>query len=255
MSPLSVVWSSPDISPLPGRALLPGSFQKRRGAHRTASGAGSLPRRPTGPGACRSGRGGGAIAPDSQSTRGAAGSAGFGAAVAPGPACSAAARARGGRRACAAAPFPPCRSRRGVRAGLWRPWWGRGWRRCKVPPAAGEGSLSHKRSGSAACCWAVSHASLSSCLTGLVQELLKEEAPSRIAALTEELFQAAGSISEEDGSAAEVEPRPSGPAPLSSPSEETGLSCASRHRAALAQVGSCGSCSSARCALASHLMQ
>ncbi|XP_049683331.1 testis-expressed protein 11 isoform X1 [Accipiter gentilis] len=71
---------------------------------------------------------------------------------------------------------------------------------------------------------------------GLVQELLKEEAPSRIAALTEELFQAAGSISEEDGSAAEVEPRPSGPAPLSSPSEETGLSCASRHRAALAQV-------------------
>ncbi|XP_049683333.1 testis-expressed protein 11 isoform X3 [Accipiter gentilis] len=40
---------------------------------------------------------------------------------------------------------------------------------------------------------------------GLVQELLKEEAPSRIAALTEELFQAAGSISEEDGSAAEVE--------------------------------------------------
>ncbi|KAM9600644.1 testis-expressed protein 11 isoform 2-T2 [Morphnus guianensis] len=40
---------------------------------------------------------------------------------------------------------------------------------------------------------------------GLVRELLKEEAPSRIAALTEELFQAAGSISEEDGSAAEVE--------------------------------------------------
>ncbi|KAM9600645.1 testis-expressed protein 11 isoform 3-T3 [Morphnus guianensis] len=71
---------------------------------------------------------------------------------------------------------------------------------------------------------------------GLVRELLKEEAPSRIAALTEELFQAAGSISEEDGSAAEVEPRPPGPAPLSSPSEETGLSCASHHRAALAQV-------------------
>ncbi|XP_050758007.1 testis-expressed protein 11 [Gymnogyps californianus] len=40
---------------------------------------------------------------------------------------------------------------------------------------------------------------------GLVRELLREEAPSRIAALTEELFQAAGSISEEDGSAAEVE--------------------------------------------------
>ncbi|XP_010076951.1 PREDICTED: testis-expressed sequence 11 protein, partial [Pterocles gutturalis] len=39
----------------------------------------------------------------------------------------------------------------------------------------------------------------------LVRELLREEAPFRIAALTEELFQAAGSISEEDGSAAEVE--------------------------------------------------
>ncbi|XP_069667438.1 testis-expressed protein 11 isoform X3 [Haliaeetus albicilla] len=71
---------------------------------------------------------------------------------------------------------------------------------------------------------------------GLVRELLKEEALSRIAALTEELFQAAGSISEEDGSAAEVEPRPPGPASLSSPSEEMGLSCASRHRATLAQV-------------------
>ncbi|XP_010123956.1 PREDICTED: testis-expressed sequence 11 protein, partial [Chlamydotis macqueenii] len=39
----------------------------------------------------------------------------------------------------------------------------------------------------------------------LVQELLREEAASRIAALTEELFQAAGSISEEGRSAAEVE--------------------------------------------------
>ncbi|XP_009708642.1 PREDICTED: testis-expressed sequence 11 protein, partial [Cariama cristata] len=42
-------------------------------------------------------------------------------------------------------------------------------------------------------------------LTGLVRELLREEAPSRVAALTEELFQAVGSISEEDGSVAEVE--------------------------------------------------
>ncbi|XP_074739074.1 testis-expressed protein 11 [Strix uralensis] len=71
---------------------------------------------------------------------------------------------------------------------------------------------------------------------GLVRELLREEAPSRIAALTEELFQAVGSISEEGGSAAEVEPRPPGPVPLSSPSEETGVSCASHHTAALAQV-------------------
>ncbi|XP_010186562.1 PREDICTED: testis-expressed sequence 11 protein, partial [Mesitornis unicolor] len=39
----------------------------------------------------------------------------------------------------------------------------------------------------------------------LVRELLREEAPFRIAALTEELFQAAGSLSEKDGSAAEVE--------------------------------------------------
>ncbi|XP_074456758.1 testis-expressed protein 11 isoform X2 [Larus michahellis] len=37
---------------------------------------------------------------------------------------------------------------------------------------------------------------------GLVRELLREEAPSRIAALTEELFQAAGSVSAEGGSAA-----------------------------------------------------
>ncbi|KAM6300229.1 testis-expressed protein 11 [Aegotheles albertisi] len=40
---------------------------------------------------------------------------------------------------------------------------------------------------------------------GLVRELLREEAPARIAALTEELFQAAGGISEEGESAAEVE--------------------------------------------------
>ncbi|XP_074962975.1 testis-expressed protein 11 isoform X2 [Phalacrocorax aristotelis] len=40
---------------------------------------------------------------------------------------------------------------------------------------------------------------------GLVRELLREEAPSRIAALTEELFQAAASVSEAGGSAAEVE--------------------------------------------------
>ncbi|XP_009954389.1 PREDICTED: testis-expressed sequence 11 protein, partial [Leptosomus discolor] len=45
----------------------------------------------------------------------------------------------------------------------------------------------------------------------LVRELLREEAPSRIAALTEELFHAARSISEEDGSAAEEEPLPPGP--------------------------------------------
>nr|XP_054497718.1 testis-expressed protein 11 [Agelaius phoeniceus] len=63
----------------------------------------------------------------------------------------------------------------------------------------------------------------------LVRELLREEAPSRIAALTEELFQAAESISEEDGKVAEGEP----PAP--SPSDETGGACAS-HPTALAQV-------------------
>ncbi|XP_032299863.1 testis-expressed protein 11 [Coturnix japonica] len=39
----------------------------------------------------------------------------------------------------------------------------------------------------------------------LLRELLREEAPPRIAALTEELFQAAGALSEADGSAAEVE--------------------------------------------------
>ncbi|XP_075369068.1 testis-expressed protein 11 isoform X8 [Mycteria americana] len=71
---------------------------------------------------------------------------------------------------------------------------------------------------------------------GLVRELLREEAPSRIAALTEELFQAAGSISEEDGSAAEVELRLPGPMPLSSTPEEMGVPRASHHRAALAQV-------------------
>ncbi|XP_033369900.1 testis-expressed protein 11 isoform X3 [Parus major] len=63
----------------------------------------------------------------------------------------------------------------------------------------------------------------------LVRELLKEEAPSRIAALTEELFEAAETISQEDGKVAEGEP----PAP--SLSEETGGACAS-HPTALAQV-------------------
>ncbi|XP_066058590.1 testis-expressed protein 11 isoform X2 [Chamaea fasciata] len=66
-------------------------------------------------------------------------------------------------------------------------------------------------------------------LEALVRELLREEVPSRIAALTEELFQTAGSISEEDGKVAEGEP----PAP--SPSGETGGACASRPTA-LAQV-------------------
>ncbi|XP_054025529.1 testis-expressed protein 11 [Dryobates pubescens] len=69
----------------------------------------------------------------------------------------------------------------------------------------------------------------SSCLTGLMGELLKEEAPSRIAALTEELFQAAESLSGEDGSRPEVEPRPPGPGP-----EHPGVSCASQQT--LAQV-------------------
>ncbi|XP_038020429.1 testis-expressed protein 11 isoform X2 [Motacilla alba alba] len=63
----------------------------------------------------------------------------------------------------------------------------------------------------------------------LVRELLREEASSRIAALTEELFQAAESISEQDGKVAEGEP----PAP--SPSEETEAACAS-HPTALAQA-------------------
>lgn len=74
------------------------------------------------------------------------------------------------------------------------------------------------------------HTALSLCLSALVRELLREEAPSRIASLTEELFQAAESISEEDEKVAEGEP----PAP--SPSDETGGSCAS-HPTALAQVG------------------
>uniref|UniRef100_A0A8C4UW95 Protein ZIP4 homolog n=1 Tax=Falco tinnunculus TaxID=100819 RepID=A0A8C4UW95_FALTI len=75
-----------------------------------------------------------------------------------------------------------------------------------------------------------------SCVTGLVQELLREEAPSRIAALTEELFQAAGSISEGDGGAAGAEPRSAGPVPLSGPPEAAGLSAAAPQAAALAQV-------------------
>ncbi|GAB0194942.1 testis-expressed protein 11 [Grus japonensis] len=73
-------------------------------------------------------------------------------------------------------------------------------------------------------------------MEGLVRELLREDAPSRIAALTEELFQAAGSISEEDERATEVDPRLPGPVPLSSPPEEIGFSCASHHTAALTQV-------------------
>lgn len=74
------------------------------------------------------------------------------------------------------------------------------------------------------------HAPLPPCLTALVQELLREEAPSRIAALTEELFQAAGSIFDEDGKVAEGEP----PAP--SPCGETEGACPSGP-IALAQVG------------------
>ncbi|XP_064374454.1 testis-expressed protein 11 isoform X3 [Dromaius novaehollandiae] len=42
-------------------------------------------------------------------------------------------------------------------------------------------------------------------VAGLVRELLREEAPSRIAAATEELFEAAGSVAAGEGSAAEVE--------------------------------------------------
>ncbi|KAM9373742.1 testis-expressed protein 11 [Phaethornis superciliosus] len=57
---------------------------------------------------------------------------------------------------------------------------------------------------------------------GLVRELLREEAPSRIAALTEELFQAAGSIAEEGRSAVPGEPL--GPVPLSSPPQAMGIS-------------------------------
>ncbi|XP_062440915.1 testis-expressed protein 11 isoform X6 [Rhea pennata] len=42
-------------------------------------------------------------------------------------------------------------------------------------------------------------------VAGLIRELLREEAPSRIAAATEELFEAAGSVAAAEGSAAEVE--------------------------------------------------
>ncbi|KAM6381490.1 testis-expressed protein 11 [Pluvialis apricaria] len=63
---------------------------------------------------------------------------------------------------------------------------------------------------------------------GLVRELLREEAPFRIAALIEELFQAAGSVCEEDGGAAEV--------PLASAPGEAGVPCAPQRAAALAQV-------------------
>ncbi|XP_014818549.1 PREDICTED: testis-expressed sequence 11 protein [Calidris pugnax] len=63
---------------------------------------------------------------------------------------------------------------------------------------------------------------------GLVQELLREEAPSRIAALTEELFQAAGSGSLESGN-------PAGPPPAG-PLGETGGPGAPQHPAPLAQV-------------------
>ncbi|XP_027519037.1 testis-expressed protein 11 isoform X1 [Corapipo altera] len=66
-------------------------------------------------------------------------------------------------------------------------------------------------------------------LEGLVRELLREEAPSRIAALTEELFQAAGSLPEEAGGAAQ------GESPAPGPPEGPGGPCAS-HPAGLAQV-------------------
>lgn len=171
------------------------------------------------------GSGGGAVAPDSQSARGATGNAGFGAAVALGPPCSAAVRMRRGA--------SPVSSRRaGDAEGRPWPWRGRGWRRWRVPSVAGPGSPSRQRLGAAVCCWAVSHSPFSSCPAGLVRELLREEAPSRIAALTEELFQAAGSVCEEDGSAAEV--------PLASPPGEMGVPCAPQRAAALAQVGGCG---------------
>ncbi|KAJ7395537.1 testis-expressed sequence 11 protein [Pitangus sulphuratus] len=66
-------------------------------------------------------------------------------------------------------------------------------------------------------------------LEGLVRELLREEAPLRIAALTEELFLAARSLPEEAGGAAQGEP----PAP--GPPEGAGGACASPP-AGLAQV-------------------
>ncbi|XP_032052327.1 testis-expressed protein 11 [Aythya fuligula] len=43
------------------------------------------------------------------------------------------------------------------------------------------------------------HGSLPACVAGLLRELLREEAPGRIAALTEELFRAAGSLGGEAG--------------------------------------------------------
>ncbi|XP_030904056.2 testis-expressed protein 11 [Melopsittacus undulatus] len=63
------------------------------------------------------------------------------------------------------------------------------------------------------------------CVQGLVQELLREEEPARIAALTEAVFQAARSVPEQDGGAAELEPQAPGPAGGASP-----------HGVALAQV-------------------
>ncbi|XP_071613542.1 testis-expressed protein 11 isoform X1 [Heliangelus exortis] len=78
---------------------------------------------------------------------------------------------------------------------------------------------------------------------GLVRELLREEAPSRIAALTEELFQAAGSIAEEGRSAVLGEPQPLGPLPLSSPTQAMGVSRPPCHTAAPAHGGACSSSS------------
>eukprot|EP00075_Anas_platyrhynchos_P031684 XP_027320937.1 testis-expressed protein 11 isoform X3 [Anas platyrhynchos] len=49
------------------------------------------------------------------------------------------------------------------------------------------------------------HGSLPACVAGLLRELLREEAPGRIAALTEELFRAAGSLGGEAGAEPEVE--------------------------------------------------
>ncbi|XP_042663414.1 testis-expressed protein 11 isoform X3 [Tyto alba] len=73
-------------------------------------------------------------------------------------------------------------------------------------------------------------------LAGLARELLREEAPSRIAALTEELFQAVGGLSWEGGSATEAERRLPGPPAFATPPEELGAPCASHPAAALAQV-------------------
>lgn len=52
------------------------------------------------------------------------------------------------------------------------------------------------------------HGSLPACVAGLLRELLREEAPGRIAALTEELFRAAGSLGGEAGAEPEVGPGP-----------------------------------------------